>query len=204
MKTLATSTKTILTLAAAGAILSGCMVERGYAPTTDSLDVEAIAGVRGSAGRITDFDQTFTTGGVATDMASADAWTAGSAYVERYEGQVFADLVVQDQRGNVYVNVEIVNPERMEIGQPYEVAFDRGEGIEPGATDEPAITVYACPDDPSEDRSGQAETLTVVLEEVDARGGQHFSFTADAPNERQQLAMDGFVVARQTVETVGY
>lgn len=177
---------------------SGCMVERTYAGGGDDVGFETIAAVRGSAGAITDFDRSFTDRGTTTmDPFSTGA---GTAYVEKFDDQVMADFVVEDARGNVYVTVQIMNASRMEIGEPVAVQFDpTGEtavDAPPTDTDEPTITVYACPDGPT-DASGNAEELTVVLEEVDPRGGQRFSFTADAPNERQQLGMDGFLVARE-------
>lgn len=178
---------------------AGCMVERDYAVDGDGVGFQSVAALKGSAGPITDFDAVFTPQQRADEPPSIfdmGAYEEPYVHITRLDEQVVASLIVNDPRGNVYVDVQIVHPDRMEVGEEYTVAVDSEyeDGyVDPTMSDDPAISVYACPDAP-EDASGIAEEITVVKESDDGEGNERFSFTANAPNERQLLFTDGFLV----------
>lgn len=179
----------------------GCMSERLY---DSDLDVGVIAELIGSVGQVSGIEQQYQGANTSSSLFGA----SNEATVDRYGDELYASMVADNDRGRAYINVSVYNFEEMEVGRPYTAVVDSGyveeggfvyevEGSE-AATTEPNISVYACPelnDGSPAGTSGYAREVDVVLEETPA-GRPVLTFQATADDPGQDLALDGWLLAR--------
>lgn len=196
--------KVALTLLTAVPLLAlGCTSERQYTPYDSDVEPYLLAEVFGEVGNLTDIENRFAT---EPDFFSFD--TQREAYIERYDNELWANMVAEHPQGRVYLDVSVFNIDQMEEGRDYTVALDNGyttEGAysysDADAADsgEPSVSVYACPEtltgaDPGS-ASGTAEEITVRLERPYENARPRLVFDASADNADQHMYLDGWVTA---------
>lgn len=182
----------VLALVAAPLLASGCVSERTY-DNFDGLEPSLVAELFGQAGVLRPIDKQFSAEQTSGLFTREDSFTLND-----YGNSLAANIFVQEPEGRAYIDVNIDNYDRMELGQPYTVQLqgDAENGYyesEDVNTDEPRISVYACPEDINgpTGQSGNAQEITVIREQGN-NGGDVFTFDAQADNPRQELFLDGW------------
>jgi hypothetical protein len=194
-----------LAFASAPLLASGCMTERVY-DDANFLEPGVVAELFGQAGVVTDIEKRF-----ALD-ATSSSFFAPSDSISVYDqgDQVYASMFVQQDNGRAYVDIEVLNADQMEAGQPYTVQLQQGGAggdvytSEQGERGAPTVSVYACPEDLSgpTGQSGNAEEITVTRQP--GASGDVFTFQASADNPRQDLFLDGWFRTDARNSTSGF
>lgn len=181
-----------LALVSAPLLASGCATERVY-DNLDGLEPALVAELFGQAGVLRPIEKQFS-----ADTGDNPFMIDDSITVSDYGDSVSANMFVQEPEGRAYIDVNIDNYDRMELGQPYTVQLqgDPDSGYyasDDTGSEEPSISVYACPEDVNgpTGQSGNAQEITVIREQS-PNGGDVFTFDAQADNPRQELFLDGW------------
>lgn len=186
-----------------GVLASGCIAEHTYPGYGDVYD-STVGEVFGSVGSLDGIENRFVRPGAELFATEGNP----TMNVSLLDNELYAGAVVQHPRGQVYLDISVFNLDAMEPGRPYTVALDGAGYTQEGdfvygeetASDEPSISVYACPESPwgSVGQSGNAEEVTVVLEQPSPDVTPTLTFSATADNPEQALFLDGWFKGETT------